>query len=79
MTYEDGLLAAILFIFLWLQRRRALRRRTHLSRETARGRCVAHFRLKTKAKADVFSSSDFEQFCKGDFGSTNDLGEAKES
>ena len=37
------------------------------------------FSLKTKAKADVFPSSDFELFCKGDFSSTNDLGEAKES
>ena len=37
------------------------------------------FLLKTKAKADVFPSSDFELFCKGDFSSTNDLGEAKES
>ena len=37
------------------------------------------FSLKTKAKVDVFPSSNFELFCKGDFSSTNDLGEAKES
>ena len=37
------------------------------------------FLLKTKAKADVFPSSDFELFCKDNFSSTNDLGEAKES
>ena len=37
------------------------------------------FLLHTKAKEDAFPSSDFELFCKGDFSSTNDLGEAKES
>ena len=45
------------------------------NQKTARGT----FSLKTKAKADVFPSSDFELFCKGDFSSTIDLGEAKES
>ena len=66
----------------------------HLSAATAKVRTAAQyssvtgdsqrkacgtFSLKTKAKADVFPSSDFELFCKGDFSSTNDLGEAKES
>ena len=36
MAYKDGLLVAILFTFLWLQWRRTLRRKTHLSREAAR-------------------------------------------
>ena len=45
------------------------------SQKKARGT----FSLKTKAKADVFPSSNFELFCKGDFSSTNDLDESKES
>ena len=36
------------------------------------------FSLKTKAKEAAFPGSDFELFCKGDYSSTGNLGEAKE-
>ena len=74
MAYEDGLLVTILFIFLWLQQRCALARRTHLSREAARRRRMTHFLLQTKAKANVFPSSDFEQFYKGDSSAVRTIG-----
>ena len=54
MAYEDGLLVVILFTFLWLQRRRVLRHKTHLSREAARRRCVEHFRLRQKQRWTFF-------------------------
>ena len=50
-----------------------LRHRAHLSREATRKRCVARFRLR-QSKVDIFASSDFEQFCKGNYSSTKSIG-----
>ena len=64
MAYQDSLLVAILFTFLRLQRRRALRRSTHLSRETARGRRVAHFRLRQKQRRTFFLAVTLSYFAR---------------
>ena len=64
MAYEDGLFVAILFTFLWLQRRRALRRRAHLAREAARRRCVAHFRFRQKQRWTFFLAATLSNFAR---------------
>ena len=64
MAYQDSLLIAMLFTFLRLQRRRALRRSTHQSRETARGRRVAHFRLRQKQRRTFFLAATLSYFAR---------------
>ena len=63
MAYQDSLLVAILFTFLRLQRRRALRRSTHQSGETARRR-VAHFRLRQKQRRTFFLAATLSYFAR---------------
>ena len=79
MAYQDSLLVATLFnLCAATAKARTAAQYSSVKGDSQRKACDT-FSLKTKAKADVFPSSDFELFCKGDFSSTNDLGEAKES
>ena len=64
MAYEDGLYVAILFTFLWLQQRRALQRKTHLSREAARRRHVTHFRLRQKQRRTFVLAATLSYFAR---------------